>query len=46
LQAPPDPHDEQIRAAIAAADVVIQRVYAQPPSAVLAADRSTDEAFR
>ena len=45
-QAPADPHDEQVRAAIAAADVALQRVYAQPPSAVLAADRSADDAFR
>ena len=41
-----DPHDEQVRAAIAAADVVIQRAYAQPSSAALAADRCADDAFR
>ena len=46
MQAPADPHDEQVRAAIAAADAVIQRAYGQLPSAVLAADRSADDAFR
>ena len=45
-QAPADLHDEQVRAAIAAADAALQRVYAQPPSVVLAADRSADDAFR
>lgn len=45
-QAPADPHDQEVQAAIAAADAAVQRIYTQPASALVAADRTADDAFR